>query len=72
MDPWKTPEFQMVLQELLRRTSVDREFRKLALRDPAAAFAQVSPMQIPEGITFRFVDNDGPIKTYALSSGGVA
>jgi hypothetical protein len=67
MDTWKNPEFQMVLEELLRRTSVDREFRKLALTDPVAAFAQVSPMPIPEGTIFRFVDNDGPVKTYALS-----
>jgi hypothetical protein len=67
MESWDSPELQMVLEELLRRTSVDREFRKLALRDPQAAFAQVSPLPMPEGITFRFVDNEGPIKTYALS-----
>jgi hypothetical protein len=66
METWTTPEIQTVLNELLHRTSVDHEFRKLALKDSVAAFAQVVPKPLPEGMTFRFVDNEGPVKTIPI------
>ena len=68
MSDWTSEEMQTCLNELLRRTSVDQEFRKLALENSVAAFAQVVPRPLPPGITFRFVDNEGPVKTVALSA----
>ena len=67
MNTWTNPELQSVLEELLRRTAVDRDFRKLALSDSAAAFGKVVPKPLPGGMTFRFVDNEGPVKTIPIS-----
>ena len=67
MEKWSTPEMQHVLDELLRRTTNDKEFRKLALKDATVAFAQIVPKSLPDGMTFRFVDNEGPVKTIPIA-----
>lgn len=67
MNEWTSEEMQSCLNELLRRTSVDAGFRKLALDNSVAAFAEVVPRPLPPGITFRFLDNEGPVKTFAIS-----
>lgn len=64
---WTSPELQTVVDELLRRTAVDQEFRKLALSNSVAAFGKIVPKPLPEGVTFRFVDNEGPVKTIPIS-----
>ena len=64
---WTSPELQTVVDELLRRTAVDQEFRKLALINAEAAFGQIVPKPLPDGMTFRFVDNEGPVKTIPIS-----
>lgn len=62
-----TPEEQtQVIREVCRRAAVDRDFRALALTNPAAAIAKVTTKVIPPGITFCFVDNSGPTKTIPL------
>jgi hypothetical protein len=67
MSKWTNEELQTTLEELLRRTAVDKDFRKLALSDSTAAFGQVVPKPLPDGMTFRFVDNEGPVKTIPIS-----
>lgn len=67
MDNWTTPELQDVVNELLRRTSVDKDFRKLALTNSVEAFAEVAPKPLPAGMTFQFVDNEGPVKTIPIA-----
>ncbi len=67
MNNWNHSELQAVVNELLRRTAVDQEFRKLALTNSVAAFSQIVPKPLPEGMTFRFVDNEGPVKTIPVS-----
>jgi len=66
MSNWTTPELQSVVEELLRRTAVDQEFRKLALTNSVAAFGEVVSKPIPDGMTFQFVDNEGPVKTIPI------
>jgi hypothetical protein len=66
MSTWTNSEINTVLSELLRRTAVDKEFRKLALTDSAAAFHQVVPKALPDGMIFKFVDNEGPVKTIPI------
>lgn len=57
---------QNIITEVSRRSAIDLEYRSLALSDPAAAIAKVSPGPLPADITFRFVDNSGSVKTIAL------
>jgi hypothetical protein len=67
MSTWTTAELQTTVEEILRRTTVDKEFRSLALKDSVAAFAEVVPKPLPEGMAFHFVDNEGPVKTIPIS-----
>ncbi len=66
MVPWKDSEWQETIAEVSRRATVDPEFRALALKDGAAAMSKVTTRPIPAGITFRFVDNSGSLKTIPL------
>jgi len=66
MSKWTNEELQTTVEELLRRTAVDKDFRKLALSDSVAAFGEVVPRPLPDGMTFRFVDNEGPVKTIPI------
>ena len=64
---WTTQEIQMVVDEALRRSTVDKEYRKLALTNSVEALGQIVPKPLPAGMTFKFVDNEGPVKTIVLS-----
>jgi hypothetical protein len=66
MPKWTIDELEAVLAEVARRSSVDPDFRALALKDAASAIAKVSGKAAPEGQKFRFVDNSGPEKVIAL------
>ena len=66
MNDWTNEELQQTFAEVARRAAVNPEFRALALRDSAAAIARVSPRPLPKGMTVRFVDNSGPLKTIPL------
>jgi hypothetical protein len=63
---WTNEELQEVVQEILRRSSVDPEFRALALRDSAGAFSKVSSKRPPSDFSFKFVDNSGATKILPL------
>jgi hypothetical protein len=49
---------QTVLESLVKRATTDTEFRALALRDPAAAFAAVAGKPLPTDYRLRIVEND--------------
>lgn len=59
-------EVQEAVQEVLRRASIDSEFRALALKDAGAALSKVTSQPIPPEFTFKFVDNSGSVKTLPL------
>lgn len=66
MAKWTIDELEAVLAEVARRSSVDPDFRALALKDGASAIARVSGKAAPEGQKFRFVDNSGSEKVIPL------
>jgi hypothetical protein len=63
---WTNEELTDVIDELCRRTAVDPDFRQLALTRPKAAMAKVTTKPLPAGITYKFVDNSGSIRTIPL------
>ncbi len=66
MADWSNEEFTQVVGEVLRRSSVDPEFRALAVKDPTAAVAKVSPKPLPTGMNLQFHDNAGVTKHVVL------
>jgi hypothetical protein len=66
MNDWQPEELQETFSEIARRASVDREFRALALKNAAAAVAQINPKPLPDNIAVQFVDNSGPTKIVPL------
>ena len=66
MADWTDDELNQVVGEVLRRTSVDPEFRALALNDPAVAMGKVSPKPLPANLGLQFHDNSGGVKHVPL------
>lgn len=66
MGHWTEQEAGQIIAELCRRSTVDPAFRSLALKDPNAAIAKVTTKTPPAGVSYRFVDNTGPVKTVVL------
>jgi bacteriocin-like protein len=59
-------ELQELIQEALKKSSIDPEFRALLLRDPSAGLSQITSKALPDDFAFKFVDNSGSVKTIAL------
>jgi hypothetical protein len=55
-----------VVLEIKRRSRIDSEFRALALKNPDAVVKQITTTPLPTGVSLRFVDNSGPVKTFTL------
>jgi hypothetical protein len=66
MAKWTIDELEAALAEVARRSSVDPDFRALALKDGASAIAQVAGKAAPDDQKFRFVDNSGKEKVIPL------
>jgi len=62
----KSNNVQEIINEVTRRSTVDPDFRALAIRDASAAVKKVSQTPLPAGLTFKFVDNSGPVLTVPL------
>ena len=60
------PEIQSAIREVLKRSIVDPEFRKLAIQDGRGAISKVSTKTLPPDLDFRFMDNSGKVKTVTL------
>lgn len=59
-------EADLILEEMVKRTQVDSEFRQLCLSDPDAAAKQATGKELPENYILRFVDNKGADFTVVL------
>jgi hypothetical protein len=66
MKNWINEEMQEALTAVARRAAIDLMFRVLALKDSASAISKVTQRPLPDGITFKFVDNSGNVKTIPL------
>jgi hypothetical protein len=66
MNEWTNDELTGVLSEIARRSTVDLEFRNLALKNPAAAIAKISTRPLPSSISIQFLDNSGSVKHFPL------
>lgn len=66
MADWTDDELNQVVGEVLRRTSIDPEFRALALKEPANAVGKVASKPLPANFGVQFHDNSGDVKHIAL------
>jgi hypothetical protein len=58
MADWTNNELEQALAEVARRSSVDLDFRTLALTDPLAALAKINSKPLPQDIkSIYFHDN---------------
>jgi hypothetical protein len=53
---WTMEAWRKSLREVVRRATTDPHFRKLTLKDAAAAMKEVSGMDLPSGAHLRFVE----------------
>jgi hypothetical protein len=66
MNNWTNEELQRTLNEVARRSTIDPEFRALALENGAEAISKINPKPLTGEMKFHFVDNSGVIKTIPL------
>jgi bacteriocin-like protein len=66
MSDWSEDDEAQIISEVCRRSTVDPDFRTLALTDPASAIAKVTTKIPPPSVKYQFADNTGPVKTIAL------
>jgi hypothetical protein len=66
MPEWTNEELQAVIAEVARRSTIDPDFRALALKDAAAAISMVGGRPAPKDQSFRFVESSGDQKVIAL------
>jgi bacteriocin-like protein len=66
MAEWTNDELNQVVGEVLRRTSIDPEFRALALNEPAQAMDKIASKPLPANLGVQFHDNSGDVKHIAL------
>lgn len=56
IDEWNNERWEDALRCVFRRAMLEPDFRKLALRDPRAAFEQANGKPAPAHFKLRFVD----------------
>src|ERR1700730_17327652 len=66
MSEWTHEEASHATAELIKRATTDKEFRDLALSDPAAAVAKIDPRPLPAGFQVQVVAADGANMTVVL------
>ena len=54
----QTSSEQDILDDVLRRAAVDRDFRERLLNEPGAVLARVTGQELPEDYTVRFIEKD--------------
>jgi hypothetical protein len=54
---WTQEAIQENVKKIIDRATTDKEFRALALSNPAQAVEQTAGMPIPPGVKLQFVDN---------------
>jgi hypothetical protein len=53
---WSHAEANRTIDEVKRRSLIDREFRELALANAAKAIAKINPKSLPAGLSVKFVE----------------
>lgn len=66
MEQWTNNDADQVLEQVIKRSLEDPEYRALALSDAKAAISLINPKPLPPGFTVRFVDNAGASRTFVL------
>jgi hypothetical protein len=67
MNQLRDKELDSAIREVIKRSVVDPEFRKLAIKNANAAITKASGKSLPNGITINFVHNYGvSAKSYVL------
>ena len=66
MAEWTEQELENVIDDVMRRSMVDEDFRSLVVRDPLAAITKLNPKPLPEEFRPQFVDNSGTARTFIL------
>jgi hypothetical protein len=56
-NPGQAREAQEQLQNLLARSATDMDFRHKLLNDPRATVAEFTGHDVPESVSFRFIEN---------------
>ncbi|MGY4688495.1 NHLP leader peptide family RiPP precursor [Salibacterium sp. K-3] len=57
---------EAALKQVNEKAAADETFRHLCLTDPHKAIKDASGMDIPEGMSVRFVENEGADATFVL------
>lgn len=63
---WTEEDTKKAMEAIMSKASTDAEFRKSALADPNAAIEAAVGKPFPEGVTVRFVENEGATFTFVL------
>ncbi|GED17577.1 hypothetical protein [Aneurinibacillus migulanus] len=63
---WNIEKLNQAVKQFQEKSSVDSEFRKLALENPSSAVKQLTGLEIPEGFKLQVVDNAGAHLTVVL------
>ena len=66
MSVWTAEDVKNAIAEIARRSSVDQDFRKLALSDATAALYKVTSRPVPPNLQLRFVENEGNTQMIVL------
>lgn len=69
---WTGEEAQKALQVIVKRASMDVEFRSRILENPAGAVLEATGRPLPEGFVINVVENDGADLTVVLPDLSVA
>ncbi len=63
---WTDEEIKRIELAIKRSAMKDPEFRALALSNPNAAIAKITPRPLPVGFKVKFIDNAGANRTVVL------
>ncbi|WP_405452895.1 NHLP leader peptide family RiPP precursor [Paenibacillus sp. HJGM_3] len=66
MSGWTHEKMNEALKTVFAKAATDKAFRALVLENPNEAVRQAAGVEIPPGMTVRFVENDGVDATLVL------
>jgi hypothetical protein len=58
MSEWTKEEVEKTISDLSKKTTIDKELRKLALENPAQAIKNLTGKDIPEGYKIKIIENE--------------
>jgi hypothetical protein len=57
MSNWTKEDINKTLSEISKKTAIDKEFRKMAMENPAQAIKQITGREIPDGFKIKIIEN---------------